>query len=458
MSPFRPPQMRLPGPPPGPSGRWRQAFERRLDRVVYVLPAWLRRRRVGWLLPLAALLAVAFTDWNTSGDFRALSWIVMVPGLAAALCPVWVTAVFGLVSVMAYLGLDAAWSHEYRAGLPDFILVAAGSVLAIAACWFRLRQESRILHIRNVADATRATVLRDMPPHVHGVENAHIYLPADAVARLGGDFYDLQPCRWGARALIGDVQGKGLGALAAAAAILGSFREAGYHVPSLSTVAGWLEVRMERQNRLGVAMGYAQPDRFATAVLMGFPNPGCGESWVDVVDFGHEPPLVVSPRGVRVLRVANRLPLGLSELDPAGVAPAVPHRFTLADDDVIVLTTDGVTEARNAAGEFFPLRSFLEDAVVRDPGAAASARQVAALVSEGLLRHSGGRLHDDTTIFALRFSATEDTYWTLPRDETTAPTLGPLPAGDGPFQPGSVRLRTGPEDGPNAARGPDAAE
>lgn len=433
-----------------------------MDRAAYVLPAWLRRRRVGWLLPLTALVAVAVTDWNTSGDFRALSWIVMVPGLAAALCPVRVTVLFGLVSIVAYLGLDAAWSHEYRAGLPDFILVAAASVLAVAACWLRLRREGRILHIRNVADATRATVLRDMPPHVHGVENAHVYLPADAVARLGGDFYDLQPSRWGARALIGDVQGKGLGALAAAAAILGSFREAGYHVPNLSIVAGRLEVRMERQRRLGVAMGDTQPDRFATAVLMGFPNPGCGESWVDVVDFGHEPPLVVSPRGVRVLQVANRLPLGLSDLDPAGVASAVPHRFTLADDDVIVLTTDGVTEARDAAGEFFPLRSFLEDAVVRDPAAVASAHQVAALVSDGLLRHSGGRLHDDTTIFALRFSATEDTYWTLPLDDNAARVLGPLPAGGDPseqvFEQGIVRLRTGPEYGPSGARDVGAAD
>ncbi|MET7644050.1 PP2C family protein-serine/threonine phosphatase [Streptomyces sp. NPDC005426] len=454
MSPFRPPQIR----PSGSSGRWRQALERRLERVVSVLPGWLRWRRVGWLLPLAALVAVAFTDWNTSGDFRVLSWIIMVPSLAAALCPVWVTAVFGLVSVLAYLGLDAAWSHEYTAGLPDFILVAVGSVLAVAACWLRLRREGRNLHIRNVADSTRATVLREMPPHVHGLENAHVYLPADAVARLGGDFYDLQPSRWGARALIGDVQGKGLGALAAAAAILGSFREAGYHVPSLSIVAGRLEVRMERQRRLGVAMGYAQPDRFATAVLLGFPNPGCGESWVDVVDFGHDPPLVVSPRGVRVLRVANRLPLGLSDLDPAGVVSVVPQRFTLADDDVIVLTTDGVTEARDAAGEFFPLRSFLEDAAVRDPAAVASAHQVAGLVSDGLLRHSRGRLHDDTTIFALRFSATEDTYWTLPPDETDARTLGPLPAGDGPFQQGIVRLRTGPEDGPSGARDHDEAD
>ncbi|MEU1346262.1 PP2C family protein-serine/threonine phosphatase [Streptomyces sp. NPDC005795] len=424
---------------------------------MYVLPGRLRRR-VGWLLPLAALLAVAFADWNTSGDFRVLSWIVMVPGLAAALCPVWVTAVFGLVTILSYVGLDAAWSHEYRAGLPDFILVAAGSVLAVVACWLRLRRESRLLHIHNVADATRATVLRELPPHLHGIENAHVYLPADAVARLGGDFYDIQPCRWGVRALIGDVQGKGLGALAAAAAILGSFREAGYHVPSLGVVAGRLEVRMQRQRRLGMSMGNAQPDRFATAVLMGFPNPGCGESWVDVVDFGHEPPLVVNPRGVRALQVTNRLPLGLGELDPAGTVSAVPHRFPLADDDVIVLTTDGVTEARDAAGEFFPLRSFLEDAVVRDPAAVASAHQVAALVSEGLLRHSGGRLHDDTTIFVLRFSATEDTYWTLPLDESTSRTLGPLPAGDDPFHQGIVRLRPGPGDGPSGARDPDAAE
>jgi hypothetical protein len=65
------------------------------------------------------------------------------------------------------------------------------------------------------------------------------------------------------------------------------------------------------------------------------------------------------------------------------------------------MTTDGVTEARDDQGAFYPLTAELARAVTADPRTADPHRLV-AFVRDGTLRHCGGRLADDTTVFAVR--------------------------------------------------------
>lgn len=366
-------------------------------------------RGAGWVPPLVLLVMIAVLDWNTTGEFRIISWIVLVPGIAAALCRVAGTVVFAVLSLGTYVFVDGAWPHQYQTGLPDFILVALGGVLAVLACVVRLRGERRMLHMRDVAETTRRTVLRPLPPGWGGLDHAAVYLAADAVARVGGDFYDIQPGPHGTRVLIGDVQGKGLGAVEAAAALLGTFREAAYHEPALAAVAERLEVRMLRHIRYRAAVGRDDGDRFATAVLIGFPRervpgPGgevVGEIVVEVVNFGHEPSLIVSSDGVRSLPPGDGLPLGLSELTSGGGGLPSVALVPLGGAETLLLVTDGVTEARDADGTFFPLRERVTDAVTADPRTADPGRLV-AFVRDGTLRHSGGRLADDTTVFAVR--------------------------------------------------------
>lgn len=377
---------------------------------------YVRGRSVAWVPPLLLLVAIAVIDYYTIGEFRIISWIVLVPGIAAAICGVWGTAVFGVLSIATFTIVDNAWPHEFQTGLPDFILVAVGGFLATLACAVRVRGERRALHMRNVADTVRRTVLRPLPPSWGGLEHAGFYLAADAGARVGGDFYDIQPGPYGTRVLVGDVQGKGLGAVETAATLLGTFREAGFHEPELAVVAERLEDRMLRHRGYTAALGRVEGDRFATAVLLGFPadrpaTTGPGPEWphavgpgtagpgtVEVVVFGHEPPLAVGPGGVRPLPVTGGLPLGLRELDPT---PVCVHRLPLAADETLLVVTDGVTEARDADGTFYPLTEDVVRAVARDARAAEPAR-LAAVVRDGTLRHSGGRLDDDTTAFAVR--------------------------------------------------------
>nr|WP_316757204.1 PP2C family protein-serine/threonine phosphatase [Streptomyces sp. NEAU-HV9] len=353
---------------------------------------------VAWLAPLLLLIGIAVIDFNTTERFRIISWIVLVPGIAAAICGVWTTAAFASISVVVYVVLDSTWPNEYQAGLPDFILVALGGVLATLACAIRVRGEQRMLHMRDIAETTRRTVLRPLPPDWAGLEHAAVYLSADTDARVGGDFYDIQPGPYGARVLVGDVQGKGLAAVEAAAALLGTFREAAYHEPDLMTVAARLEIRMLRHRGHTTALGHDDGDRFATAVLLGFSDDR--PDTVEVVNFGHEPPLAVGREGVHHLPPGDRLPLGMNDLVPTDGRPPPAH-VPLAADATLLITTDGVTEARDGHGMYYALtdqvaRAFAADPHVADP------RRLVGYVRDGVLRHSGGHLGDDTTIFAVR--------------------------------------------------------
>ncbi|MFG2573460.1 PP2C family protein-serine/threonine phosphatase [Streptomyces sp. NPDC048481] len=417
-----------------------------------------RGRSVTWLVPLGVLAAITYADFNTTGEFRIVSWCVFVSAIAAALCGVWTTALFAVLAVITYVLSDAAWPSEYREGAADFVLVLVGGVLSVLAASVRVRGERRMLHIMRIAETTRRTVLRPLPPRWGGLDHAAVYLAADADARMGGDFYDIQPGPHGTRVLLGDVQGKGLGAVEAAAALLGTFREAAYHERDLAAVAARLETRMRRHRAHTVALGRADGDRFATAVLIGFPpttkaplpapeaaaptavpdasptaaasppapfpdpapdvSPGTvpdvapdggagAVETVEVVGFGHEPPLAVGgERGVRSLPHGGGLPLGLGELAGRDGPPPV-LRAPFAAGETLLLVTDGVTEARDGAGEFYPLAEEVAAALARDPRTADPARLV-ALVRDGTLRHCRGRLADDTTVFAVRRTAAGD--------------------------------------------------
>lgn len=362
-----------------------------------------RGRSVAWIPPLLVLISILLVDWYTGGEFRTVSWIVLVPGIAAAICGVRGTAVFAVLGLATYVLADHAWPRQYQTGLPDFILVGVGGALAVLACVVRVRGERRMLRMRDVAETTRRTLLRPLPPGWGGLDHAAVYLAADAFARVGGDFYDIQPGLHGTRALVGDVQGKGLGAVEAAAALLGTFREAGYHERELATVAARLETRIHRHGLHLAALDREDDDRidrFATAVLLSFPV--AEPDTVEVVNFGHEPPLVVGPHGVRSLPPGHGLPLGLGELAHMD-GPPPTLRVALAPGETLLVVTDGVTEARDGAGVFYPLKSLVTEGVSADPHLADPDRLV-AYVRDGTLRHSGGHLADDTTIFAVRRS------------------------------------------------------
>jgi hypothetical protein len=377
--------------------------------------------RVLTVLPALLLTTIVGVDIGTGQIFHGIPWVVLVPGLAALVCSLRATVAYAVLTVLVHALVAGAQPSGALTGLAGFLLVAisaAGAVFASAARLSVLRQTD---HIREIAETTRRTVLRPLPSSWAGLEQAAVYTTADTAARVGGDFYDIQPSPYGTRLVLGDVQGKGLDAVSCASALVGSFREAAFHEQDLTDVAVRMDQRLRRHQQLATALGGDEAERFATAALINVPTdtpPGPLGTEVELVNCGHLDPLAVGPHGVRELTGRADLPLGLLGL--TGAAPA-RTRVTLRPDETLLLVSDGVTEARDADGAFYPLTEDLTAALRTDP-ALAEPRRLVRHVRAAAARHAAQGLTDDTTVLAVR--RPEPTAGPRPVDRPEAQLLG----------------------------------
>jgi serine phosphatase RsbU (regulator of sigma subunit) len=213
------------------------------------------------------------------------------------------------------------------------------------------------------------------------------YLPS--AAGPGGDIHDVTATPFGVRLLIGDVMGAGPEANEVGVSVLGAWRELARSEPSLAGVAVRLHALIARSKR---------PDRFVTALLMNFPDlagaaeppPGiAGGAWAELVCCGHPPPLLVRDgTATFVSPLPASPPLGL--LDLAGgwcAATAIPF----GDSDRLLLHTDGLSEARDWAGQFFPLCEHVE-AAMRGQDAAPGAEPAGGHPLDALMASLHGHL------------------------------------------------------------------
>jgi serine phosphatase RsbU (regulator of sigma subunit) len=187
---------------------------------------------------------------------------------------------------------------------------------------------------RQAAEVLRQTILA-LPDAVPGISFAHLYVSATRSAAVGGDFYDVFPCRDGRIALvIGDVSGKGLAASATAVLARDIVKAYAHLEPSPSGV-------LDRVNSL-----LCSTNSGALFVTLGYflLEPGTGRLEYSLA--GHPPALLKRARGGVEALGQNASPLGVFPdskytQDVAGLGPP----------DMLVLYTDGVTETRR--GRYF---------------------------------------------------------------------------------------------------------
>ncbi|MFI9723019.1 PP2C family protein-serine/threonine phosphatase [Streptomyces sp. NPDC052396] len=246
-------------------------------------------------------------------------------------------------------------------------------------------RERELLSSRSVAEAAQLALLRPVPERIGGLRVAVRYLAAATDARVGGDLYEVLATPYGIRVLLGDVRGKGLSAVETASDVLGTFREAAQVEPELGAVAGRLDATVRRRG-LG--------EEFVTAALLGLPPDGAR---AELVNCGHLPPLLRRPDGtvseIGVPAEAADPPLALRNLVGGEYHT---ERFAFRRGDLLLLFTDGVTEARDAAGRFYPLQQRLPRLPEGPPDAVLD-----GLVAD-LLAYAGGSLSDDAALLAVR--------------------------------------------------------
>ncbi|MFF5702827.1 PP2C family protein-serine/threonine phosphatase [Streptomyces sp. NPDC012794] len=299
-------------------------------------PRWAR------IAPAVAMVALCLTQWTTRTAELAY-FLAALPAVAAFAYGPAGTAVFaGLVLLL--LGIPDLGVGQARGS--DLATVATVGLLSVIIAWVRRRRDTQLVSVRTVAEAAQLAVLPPVPERVGRVRCAGLYRAAQRGTLVGGDLVDVRAGPYGVRAVVADVQGHGLAAVGTVASLLGAFREAVLDDPALAAVAARLDRRLTAD---AAAESVAHPELFATALLLEFPP---GLPVVRVVSCGHPPALLLRGFAVTEVAVEPGPPLGLGLAGPAG---AVVAEVPLLPGDRLLAHTDGVTEARDAAGNFYPL-------------------------------------------------------------------------------------------------------
>jgi PAS domain S-box-containing protein len=217
-------------------------------------------------------------------------------------------------------------------------------------------------------------------PEIPGVELAARYRPFGRATEVGGDFYDVFGVDGHWVLAIGDVVGKGTAAAMTTALLRHTLRAAAPREPGPAAAL----------SRLDAALldGEDRPSSAVCALL----STSAGGAEVVLASAGHPPPLVRRADGRVEFSVKPGTLLGAVE-----DAPPLPEAtIRLAPGDVLVLYTDGVTEARVGDGQLG--EAGLVEILER---AAPSAAAVADAVEQGALAVQEGRQRDDIAVLAV---------------------------------------------------------
>ncbi|MFF4369113.1 PP2C family protein-serine/threonine phosphatase [Streptomyces sp. NPDC001594] len=344
-------------------------------------------------VPFAIALAVLLVELTPAHLVYSGPMLVATPALAAVtLGPAGTLAAAGLalcVSVVTATYNHAWGGQQVYTNLLALVLVTTASVMTSRAV--RTRRDHELGQVRRIAEAAQEVLLRPVPARLGPVRAASMYLAAETGAQIGGDLYDAVQTRYGVRLIVGDVRGKGLPAVRAAAVVLGAFRESVHYEDDLVEVVrhcGAALCRDAGTPGAGLAGGEeALLEGFVTAVVAQIPD----SPDVQVVNRGHPPPLLLRDGAVRPLVPALPLPpLGLEELMSGPPGRTETHPFLPGDR--LLLYTDGILEARDGEDTFFDLAGAVE--ALRDR----TRQSFLEGLRGALLRHARGRLADDVAV------------------------------------------------------------
>ncbi len=292
-------------------------------------------------------------------------------------------AVYGVGVLLEVVGLlqlleTAAWSHGTSWVLAGFLLTNLIVLLEVA-------DRLSLKHDLDIARQIQQEMLPRTPFSAPGVSAYGRTRPANTV---GGDFFDVLRAADG-RILVavGDVAGKGSPAALLMALLLAIFRTLADEVVDLAVLVERLNVQVAR---------HAPVSRFITFFVASL-DPASGR--LQYVNAGHLPPIVWR-RGTRQIERLTQGGVALGMFEQSKYE-AVEAR--LAPGDRLVLYSDGVTEAENAAGQPFDEQG-LEGIVRAYP--TASPEGLADAVFRLVGQHTRDtRLTDDVTVMVVERAA-----------------------------------------------------
>lgn len=217
------------------------------------------------------------------------------------------------------------------------------------------------------------------------VQPTHFEVAAHSIPcrYVGGDFYDLLTLEDGRSVIIlGDVSGKGI-----SAALLASMAQGVIHAQfnsglSLAEVVTSLNC---------VLVSKSDVQRFLTLFCALIAPDGT----LDFVNAGHNPAILMRASGKTELLSSGSMLLGAFDF-----AEYHSHETKLGPGDVLVIFSDGVTEAANAANQLFGEQR-LEELVKKSAGL--SAKAIKERIEQEVVAFTRGLPQsDDITLIALK--------------------------------------------------------
>ncbi|MEV4876934.1 PP2C family protein-serine/threonine phosphatase [Streptomyces cyaneofuscatus] len=363
-----------------------------------------RQRWAQWIPVGVVVLSVAI-DLVTPTDVTSAPLLATAPVAAAALLnPPGIIAIGALSMVVQVILARVDHTFGWHGGVANQLTLLAVTVLAVLINRTLAGQSARTRRARQVAAVAQAAVLPRPPSRLGDLRIAARYIPAEDEAMIGGDLYIVQETPHGVRVMVGDVRGKGLGAVSAVCADLGAFRYAADEAEDLPRLVTALEWALLREG--GRRGGQEQDEGFTTALIVEFAT---GLDTVRIVNRGHPSPLLLDARGTATALEPSQEapPLGMA----LGTWSAPVDTFPFPPGSTLLCYTDGVTEARDETGVFYDAavrlpRLLRHRSLVGDPPAPA---QILQLLIEDVGRHTGGRVQDDQALLALHRPAPEAT-------------------------------------------------
>ncbi len=281
-------------------------------------------------------------------------------------------------------------------GAEDYLLKPVNEALlrahvsaALEKKWLRDRERAYLAAIHHEMQLGRQIQADFMPMHIPRIRGWRIatrFLPANQVS---GDFFDIFRLPHGHLSLvIGDVSGKGVGAalfMALIRTLLRAFSDSNNGSPEAVLNA------VRHTNRY-ILRHHQQQTSMFTTLFVGVLTPRTGE--LKYINAGHVPPVLSRLNGSQHLLLPSGPAIGVTE-----ELPFEEHITHLDPGDLLLLYTDGVTEAMNAKHELFGIERLQEiSRCVHLPP-----QHLLRCVETHLIAHSGrNSFSDDVTMLAIK--------------------------------------------------------
>lgn len=287
--------------------------------------------------------------------------------------------------------LNDLWSFAHFLGHLVSVLDAYGDAIDTVR-----RQTARTL--------SAELIWQLLPPLTSGTAKVVVSGRLEPSSEVGGDVFDYALSADRAQFAVFDATGHDLHSGLAAATALAAYRNSRREGHGL----------FEQTEAVHRAVGDEFAGRMYATGVLGDLDLDTGR--LRYIAAGHPSPLLLRRgRVVKTLDSGRRPLLGL-DMKAANVAEE-----WLEPDDVLVLYTDGITEARNTDHQFFGVDR-LVDFVEREAADGVPLPEIVRRVGRRILEHQNGVLQDDATILLIQ--------WTSSGQEA----LEPMPE-QGPPQP-----------------------